>query len=283
MNAGRITIVVIAVELCACGARSNHTSHNGTIAGLALPSRRPAGQEAQNRLPKVVDRVAKRLSARVVGIAPRASAPELNIETALQRARELELAGSFDEAAASYDLSLEEASQALGYLRKPALFVTASVARASIALVRKEQSVAERILGRLLAYDPGFALRTQENRPSLRQALSSARDAPAAVTPELLGRQCESSQHLVVARAAQHGKIELLRLRECKVVASTLVQRSASDEAIAAALTPDTAHQRKPWYGRWWVWAAAGIAAGSVAVTLAITTGDQGVNVVPHP
>lgn len=66
------------------------------------------------------------------------------------------------------------------------LFAAALAAGCSIALARGEAGVAERVLRRLLEYDPTFARAADERSPRVERALFGARESAGARPPLLV-------------------------------------------------------------------------------------------------
>ena len=221
-----------------------------------LPSRRADAPELRARLLRLGVTIGARPAAAPFSLAP-----------LVGRADELSAAGRLDEAAALYDLAVEQGGRApLAVDDAPAL-LHAMVARASIGLARGEEAQATALLGRALRWDPTLTLTADENRPRLAAAWAKVRATLAAAPPlerAELGADCAQ---LIVGRRLDERTSEISRVEGCRSVARAVVGDDVSDAAIAAQLgaaLPPPAPARKPPYKRAWVWIT--VAAGAVVI-----------------
>ena len=274
----------------------------GALRAGLLPTRRAdAGLLADE-----VRRLAGRLSP--AGSDEAGAAPRFDLRPTIERADTLGQSGRLDEAAALYDVAIDEGTRAPLRVADPAALVHALVARATIGLARGEGERAAGLLGRLYRYDPAFAPLPIEDTPRLRAALDRVREklgARPALRPDDLGERCD--EPLLVGRPLEGGGLELLRFAGCRLVASAAVAvgAGASDEAALAALggpaiadppapaaapgpapaPPAAARADRPFWRRAWFWTAVGgVVAGAAAVGIyAGTRADEGIwNVRPH-
>jgi hypothetical protein len=219
-----------------------------------------------------------------------AAARPLSLTPVTTRADGLSAAGHFDEAAALYDVAVEEGVRAPLDVEDPAALLHALVARASIGLARGEEAQAEALLARALRWDPTFTLLPDENTPRVRAAWArvvARAGAPPPLSDQDFGARCDG-ERLLVARRLATGALELSRVEHCRVVArATLADDTPDADArgllglppppapsVAAATTTPQQQPpppRKPVYKRAWLWitvsvAAAAVAAGGVGI-----------------
>ncbi len=209
-----------------------------------------------------------RLGATVGGVA---AAPPFSLAPLVGRADELSAAGRLDEAAALYDLAVEQGSRAPLAVDDPAALVHALVARASIGLARGEAAQATTLLGRALRWDPTLTLTAAENTPRVAAAWARVR-AAAGATPALgrgdFGADCG---HLLVARALADGTVELSRVEGCRSEARAIAAADVPDAVVVAqlgaslAVAPPPSKPRTPTYKRAWVWVTLGLGAALLA------------------
>jgi hypothetical protein len=256
-------------------------------AGL-LPSRRSDAPALRARVARL---------GGTLGAAP--LSPPFSLAPIVARADGLSAAGRFDEAAALYDLAVEQGTRAPLDVADPPALLHAMVARASIGLARGEQTQAEALLARALRWDPTFSLLPEENTPRVRAAWARV-VARAAMPPPLgdgdLGARCD---RLLVARRIDEARVELIRIAGCLAVARTTTSDDLADGRVRAALglpplapaitaaAPPPPPPRVPVYKRPWLWitvsvAAAAVAGGGVGIWAATRSSSSLWNVTPH-
>jgi hypothetical protein len=264
-----------------------------------LPSRSPDAPALRERL--------LRLGAAAGATAAPAT---LTLAPFTRRADGLSAAGRLDEAAALYDLAVEQGTRAPLEVEDQAALVHALVARASIGLARGEQAQAEMLLERALRWDPTLTLLPDENTPRMRAAfgrVGARAGAPPPVTSAELGARCD---HLLVARRLGPGTLEVSRVDACQPAARTRLGVDTPDAAALAALglppapralAPSSASAsssssssssssaaQRPLYRRAWLWVtvslvAVAVAGAGVGIWAATRPSDAGTwNVTPH-
>jgi hypothetical protein len=255
------------------------------VAAVILPSRDPDAALLAARVHSLGVALARAHHAAFVD-GPGTDTSTGDVAVTLARALELADAADLDEAARVLDPALAAGTRAPQRFAGSDAFVTAALARVAIALARGETSVATVWLERLLRWAPALALTPAEDAPRLRAALAEARTR-LGPRPELrredLGGLCAVDE-LLVARTLAPGRIEVLRLRACRVVATAVVAEVDDSVLPLLDVTPaETAAPPRPLWRRGWFWVGVGVAASVVAVTLwqASEPGEQ-VDVVTH-
>lgn len=253
------------------------------VRAVSLPSRRPvAALRAQ------ADDVTRALAARLgVGVEPRPDPAAQRALPELASGLELWAAGDLDRAAELLDRGLTAGAASPHRVADPRLFVTAHVARASIALARGEPHIADHLLRRAVEYDPVFALQPGERSPRVERALLDVREQLGA-RPELrvetLGDACAGAV-AVVARDLPDGSTEFLRFDDCRLVGSVVATARQPADAVAAALAPigRPPPEDRPFYESPWFWAGTAAVAvlGGTALYFA-TRDDPELTIVPH-
>jgi hypothetical protein len=220
-----------------------------------LPSRRPDLSARRDRL--------VRLAAALGG---QAATPPLALAPLTTRADELSATGRLDEAAALYDLAVEQGVRAPLAVADPAVLVHALVARASIGLARGETDAAQALLEQLLRWDPTATLTPEEDAPRMQAAWQKARAAAGALPAlrrEDLGADCA---RLLIARPLDHERAELRRVEGCRAGAPLVMAPDGSDRALEAALgAPASPPRVRPAHKRAWLWVTVALAS-AVAV-----------------
>jgi hypothetical protein len=258
------------------------------VAAVTLPSRAPGAAALATRVQRVGARLAG-IRGMDLSVPGRSETEVADVATTLARAQELAAAGSIDEAARLLDGALEAGARAPHLYANSDALVSAHVTRASIALARGEDALAAALLGRLLRWDPAFALADGEDTPRLSAALAATRkqlgETPA-LRPEDLGGLCAVDE-LLVARPLGGGRVEVQRLARCKPLASAVVRDV--DENVLPLLgvplpPPRRAERRsRPVHERAWFWVAAGAVVGAAAIIVwQASDGGEAADVVPH-
>jgi hypothetical protein len=211
------------------------------------------------------------------------------------------------------DLALDLGARSPGRISNPAEFLHAHVARASLALARRESGQAEALLARALRYDPTLTLSADESSPRVRVVFDEARRSLGprpTLAPELLGDLGEG--RVLVGRAAASGQLEYFLVEDGRVMAATIGDDDAqalhaldggarvSPKATMATMapargpaadvaSPATTRAARP-RRRAWLWALVPVGAivvtGVVVLSVLLTRPSEPSaadwNVVPH-
>jgi len=174
--------------------------------------------------------------------------PRLDVESLIERARGIQTMGRLDEAATVYDAIIAGALRALDRIDAPSALVGAMVGRATIALARHEQPVADQLLTRLVRWDPAFSLTEAEARPRVSAALAAARGRLAerpAISGEDLGDLCAQGRRVLVGRHLGDGADEIALFVDCRLTASVSA-RDLTDDAVLRGLGLEAAPTPPP-------------------------------------
>jgi hypothetical protein len=259
-----------------------------TLRWGALPTASPRAAE----LRAAADAVAHAIAP--VAVTP----PSFALGATVARADALGAAGRLDEAAALFDVAIDEGERAPLQVADGAALVHAHVARATIGLARGEGERAEALMARVLRWDPTFRPSATDETPRLLAVLDGLRERLGPRPPLSHGDAGEScADEYVVARPIGDG-IELVRLVGCRPVAATVARGASGADAttvpppaaLATALgwtAPATPRsERTPVYRRAWFWVtlagAAVVAVGTGVGIWAATRGPVEWNVTPH-
>jgi hypothetical protein len=276
---------LLAASLVVC--RASYAEAPALAAPMAptagvLPSRRADATALTGRLARL---------ARALGPAP-TLAPTFSLAQVIGRADAMNGAGRLDEAAALYDVAIEQGSHAPLRVEPSSDLVRALIARAQIGLARGEEARSGELLGRALRWDPTLQLQPGEDAPRMKAALASVRQRLSSRPPLVrddLGADCE---HLLLARRLDERSTQLTRIEQCRPTAQTILADNTPDSLALTALglaPPPARPAKRPAYQRAWVWltvvavgaALAGAGVGIWAATRPTTT-DLSWNVTPH-
>jgi hypothetical protein len=279
-----LCLVLHGVSVAAAGPRE--------VAAFTLPSRDPQAVMLATRVRSLGAALARaRRAVLVDGPGTRTSTSDVALT--LAQAQELASAANLDEAARLLDTALEAAARAPHRFADSDALIAAAVTRASIALARGEPPIAARWLEQLLRWAPTLTLTPDEESPRMRAALAAARTR-LGPHPELrredLGGLCAVDE-LLVARPLGPARIEVLRLRDCKVVATAVV--AALDESVLPLLdvapaanpasTPATPASAPPVWRRGWFWVGVGVAASVTGIVAwRLSEPEEQVDVMPR-
>lgn len=213
-------------------------------------------------------------------LASRAPAPD---RAPLARARARFEAGALDEAASILDLAASSAARSPDAAGDPTPIVDALVVRAAIALAQGEAARADELFGRLLRWDPGFALAPAEASPRLEAAAARVRAALGGqpmLKGEDLGEACARAPTLIVVRRLDAATLEVARWEDCRLAARATAAPGTSPATLAATLTPIPPPPPPPARvtrdSRWWLWGAIGAGVLATAVGGYLIFGDSG-------
>jgi len=220
------------------------------VAGV-LPTRRADAAALAERVARL---------ARSLGPAPQL-APSFSLAQVVGRADTMNAAGRLDEAAALYDVAIEQGAHAPLRVAPSGDLVRALIARAAIGLARGEEARSGELLARALGWDPTLELLTGEDAPRMKAALAAVQkrlSSPPPLARDELGADCD---HLLVARRLDDRSTQLTRVEHCRVQAQTTIGDQTSDGLALTALGVAPAPQkpaRRPAYQRAWVWVTRG-------------------------
>jgi hypothetical protein len=260
----------------------------GAVASAAPPPTKsamlPTRRSDAAALTARVETLARKLDERR-GVPPAGSdaSSAVDLGPTLDRANAMLAAGKVDDAAVLLDLTLDLGVRSPGRLSNPSGFLHAHVARAVVALARREVGQAEALLARALRYDPTLTLSSDESSPRVRVAFDEVRrslGAHPALDRQSLGDLAQG--RVLVGRAAADGQLECLLFDNGRLVASTLAADDA--QALAALDTGDASTSlvvaplapvekpalvvtptEKPRRRRTWLWALVPVGAAVVA------------------
>jgi hypothetical protein len=207
------------------------------VTSMSLPSRRSDAAAIAARARTVADAVARRMAGDAIETPARIAAVAPLVASAQTLAAEANL----DAAAAAFDAAIAEGTRALGRIDDPAAFISAHVARATIAFARAEEARAQQLLDTIVRFDPTITLVGDERRPRMEAALEATK-ARLGERPPLasgdLGDACRDADVVIVARAIEppaanrEAMLELLRFDAC-VLSATATTERGNDAAIA--------------------------------------------------
>lgn len=236
------------------------------VRGLALPARRADFPALAARAERLAVALAAHLHGTAQATAPAPQAAQLvaTVESAAQLALDVKLA----EAADRLDRAIAMGLAGALLPEQASAFVTAHLARASIALARNEIELVTRLLDRVVRFDPSISLIGDEDRPRMAAALAAAKvraQSDARLAAEDLAALCRPGEIVVVVRALDRAgasqRFEALRYDSC-----ALVSRALGSEVEPVATALGSIDRSSPPARSKILWAPLGLGLGAIAL-----------------